>query len=150
MKKMICIILLIVLVSSACAESIDLSSLSFEELRTLQSRISKELTTRPEWKSVPVPPGFYQIGVDIPAGEWCITCGEAEFSYISVHYGAEANDSKTKIESPWEFGKLIYKKGKSEGKDIEKLVAILSEGYYLTIEYGQAVFSTPEKTDLGF
>ena len=78
MKKFVVMLLACLMIAScACADEIDLSSLSFDELRELQTKISKELTSRPEWKEVPVPPGLYKVGEDIPAGDWCIKCGNA-------------------------------------------------------------------------
>ena len=148
MKRIICIVICLLLPVCVVAESIDLSSLSFDELRILQTRISKELTTRPEWKSVPVPPGMYLVGRDIPAGEWTITCGEAEFDYIRIVCGTKTNESKTQIYNPKEFEKLIYKN--SNGMELEKLTVVLSDGLYIVIQHGQAVFSTPEYVDLGF
>ena len=141
---------LILVVSCAVADDIDLSSLSFDELRQLQTDISKELIKRPEWKSVPVPPGIYQIGVDIPAGEWSLTCGKTEYGYVSVRCGSKTNETKTGIAMPWTMGEMIYQKGAGKGVNIENMNAFLPDGYYITIEYGELVFSTPERVNLGF
>lgn len=152
MKRIIIIIAaLVMFIVPACAE-INLSDLSFDELRELQTQISKELTTRPEWKSVPVPPGFYKIGRDIPAGEWTITCGESSYDFISIECGANANESGTRVKpgKGWEFGVMVSKPGKGQGKSQESLTVNLLDGYYIRIEYGQAIFSTPERIDLGF
>ena len=89
MKRFLCVLLVFLMITPVLAEGIDLASLSFEELRILQTRISQEMTTRPEWKEVPVPPGLYQIGVDIPAGDWCITCDDSCFE-THIDYGSGA------------------------------------------------------------
>lgn len=148
MKKIICIIICLIIPVCVIAENVDISSLSFDELRDLQTRISRELITRPEWKSVPVPPGMYLVGRDIPAGEWTITCGEAEYDYIRIVCGTKTNESKTAIYNPKEFEKMIYKN--SNGTELEKLTVVLYEGLYIIIHHGQAIFSTPEYVDLGF
>ena len=149
MKKFIAILLAcLMVIPAACADGIDLSSLSFDELRTLQAKISQELTTRPEWKEVPVPPGFYQVGVDIPAGRWCLKCGNSSLGYVSVRYGENINESGTGLKMPWFFGDMICQKG--DGTHLEFVNITLTEGCYLLVEYGQVIFTTPEKTDLGF
>lgn len=150
MKRFVCMIMvLFVLPVCAFSDEIDLSTLSFDELRTLQTRISHELTTRQEWKNVPVPEGFYEVGVDIPAGKWEIKCGEkSSFGYVSVQYGNNVTDSGAMLLMPMEWTGLIYKDG--QGMNRESLVLNLQEGYFIEIKMGQAVFSIPEKIDLGF
>ena len=53
MKKFTCIVLLVVLmgclVLPACAEGIDLSALTWEELLELKAAITREQLTRDEW-----------------------------------------------------------------------------------------------------
>ena len=77
MKKTVCFILCVVVlfafVTVSTAESIDLTSLSFDELQTLQEKISAEIKSRPEWKGVKVPAGIWTVGVDIPEGEYSIS-----------------------------------------------------------------------------
>ena len=141
-------IICMLIIHCAVAEDIDLTGLSFDDLRILQTRVSKELITRPEWKSVPVPPGMYMVGVDIPEGEWTITCGEAKYDYIRIVCGAKTNESRTSIYNPKEFERLVYRN--SDGKELEKLTVTLSNGLYIFIQHGQAIFSTPEHIDLGF
>ena len=150
MKRILCfVIVLCLLPVLSVSESIDLSALSFEELRTLQTRISQELVTRPEWKEVPVPEGFYQVGVDIPVGKWEIRCGQASmFGYISVEYGKNVNASGSSLSTPMDFMGLIYLDGKGERQ--ERVVLDLQDGYYIEIKMGQAIFSVPKKIDLGF
>lgn len=148
MKRFLCILLICLMITPALAESIDLSAMSFDELRTLQTSISKELVTRPEWKSIPVPAGFYQVGVDIPAGKWCLKCGKSTYGYVSVRYGKHLNAAQNELEMPWDASEMISENG--EGQNPESWDITLSEGYWLQIQYGQVIFTTPEKIDLGF
>ena len=74
--SVIMVVLSMTLISFSHAESIDLSSLSYEELVSLSSRITMEIMSRPDFKTVKVPPGAYKVGVDIPAGKWTITASE--------------------------------------------------------------------------
>ena len=71
MKKLIILIVLCLLVSSASAE-LDLSGYSYDHLLDLQKSITAEIISRPEWKEVTVPAGKWIIGEDIPAGAYCI------------------------------------------------------------------------------
>lgn len=149
MKRLLCaVIAALMIVPVSFAEGIDLTSLSFEELRTLQARISQELATRPEWKAVEVPAGLYQVGVDIPAGEWCLKCGETKYGFVNISYGKATNDSGTKVGIPCEFMGMIYEESDRTNVDFRNIT--LSDGFYLEIEYGSVVFSQPEKIDLGF
>ena len=152
MKRIVIFMLVLLLITVSAFAETDLSQLSFDELRELQTKISKELITRPEWKSVPVPPGMYLVGVDIPAGEWTITCGESMYFYVSIECGTETNETGTRIKSgrTWQFSDMICQSGKGEGKHPESITVNFLEGQYIRIEYGQAVFSTPERVDLGF
>ena len=72
MKRFLCILLICLMITPALAESIDLSALSFDELRSLQTQLNKELVSRPEWKEVTVPMGIWVVGSDIPAGAYSI------------------------------------------------------------------------------
>ena len=148
MKRFLCMLIAcLMIVPVVFSEGIDLSALSFDELRELQTRISIELTTRPEWKSVPVPPGFYQIGVDIPAGEWCLKCGKSKYGSVHVRYGDEPNESMTDVGS-LRFHSFIYQVADESNVDFVNIT--LTEGWYILIEDGTLLFTTPEKVKLGF
>lgn len=147
MKKFFAMLLACLLIAScACADEIDLSSLSFDELRELQTEISKELIKRPEWKEVNVPAGFYKIGEDIPAGDWCIKCGNADEDHIFVDYG-KANESESKVDDSDWYGNIYIKASDS---DIDHKNIKLIEGNCISIHYGSAIFTIPVKEDLGF
>ena len=150
MKKLLAIALIFCLILPwAFAEDIDLSSLSFDELRALQTRIAEEIVSRPEWKEVAVPAGVYKIGVDIPVGEWCIKCGKSQYGWVQITYSKELNESGTEVPILHsEFYGSVYEKG--DDKHREFLNIILKEGYYIQFDLGQAVFTKPVRVDLGF
>ena len=149
MKRFLVLLLVALLILPATlAEDIDLKKLSFDELRILQTRVSKEIVKRPEWKEVTVPAGLYQVGVDIPAGEWCLKCGKTSYGYVNISYGEGTNESGTKVCFPCEFMGMIYEKSDGTNPDFRNIK--LKEGYYIEIEYGSVKFTTPEKVDLGF
>ena len=102
MKKIICFALLLcLLVPVACAESIDLDSLSFQELAALRDRIQLVMMQRDEWQEVTVPQGVYKVGEDIPAGKWVVKCSP------------EYQDSFLMLKADFEWGEELYKDGQS-------------------------------------
>ena len=149
MKKFIAILLAcLIILPAACAESIDLSSLSFDELQELKSRISQEMTTRPEWKETTVPAGLYEIGTDIPAGEWGLKCGKTKYGFVNISYGKQLNDSGTKVDIPCDFMGMIYEEKDEAHQDFINMR--LQEGFFIYFEHGSVIFTKPEKPDLGF
>ena len=87
MKKIICIVIAVLLISSAALAEIDLAGMSYEELAALRDRCQAELMTRPEWKQATVPAGDYRVGVDIPAGEYTILPTPGGYSNVIVWNG---------------------------------------------------------------
>lgn len=148
MKKFIsllCIFALLFGAPSALAElTFDLSSLSFQELLLLQETIAKELTTRSEWKEVAVPPGAYEIGVDIPAGYWDITMQDKEWGLTSITYCEELDESKT----DYKDGTYITSAFLSRGNVTWSVN--LSEGNWLIIEEEIVIFTPHTRPSLGF
>ncbi len=73
MKKFLCLLLIALMITpGAIAETFDLSSLSFDQLRKLQQIVNQEIVSRPEWKEVTVPAGTWTVGEDIPEGSYSI------------------------------------------------------------------------------
>lgn len=76
MKKLISVLLLLCMLTAPAFAEIDLSSLSFDELVELRQKCQSEMMSRTEWKEVQVPQGVWQVGKDIPAGDWIIKCAD--------------------------------------------------------------------------
>ena len=148
--KRLSVILLVVslLFSSAYAADVDLSALSFADLLSLQKQISIELTTRPEWKEVSVPPGIYDIGVDIPAGEWCIKCSPTSKDVI-VKYGSKLKPTGVEIE-PFSISLLEFLYSDPDETEKGFINANLSDNHYLQITNGTVIFTAPQRPTLGF
>ena len=70
MKKLICVILILMLPVVVLAE--DLASMSYDDLIKLHQNIVAEIMSRPEWKEVTVPAGNWEVGKDIPVGFYSI------------------------------------------------------------------------------
>jgi len=112
----------------ALAADVDLTSLPYDELVDLKIKIAAEVMSRPETKSVSVPPGVYEIGEHIPAGEYSL---ELDSDY------AAATTSKSNDFS--DYGSMIDILSVDE-KGVGRIV--LKEGQFIQIEYGSVLFVT--------
>ena len=96
MKRALALLLaLLLLTPAALAEDLDLSSMTFEELCALKQRINDEIVTRPEWRGVAVPKGFYTIGQDIPAGVYSVSLQDNRDTCFVGVWGHAVNDYTT-------------------------------------------------------
>lgn len=153
MKKLLSMVLALILagflVLTACAESVDLSALTWEELLELKARITLEQLTRDEWQEVEVPQGVYVVGEDIPAGKWTVKCKKGNSCYFE--YGEVLSDDGHSIKSEGTYDWVyLYKEAGEDGKQTEYTFEA-KEGSYIVIERSPVTF-TPftGKPDLGF
>lgn len=92
MKRIICFMIVIILVSSlSLAENIDLSNMSLRELVLLRKQVLNAIWNSNEWQEVIVPPGVWEIGSEIPPGHWSITPAEG-LGPDYVIYGCATKD----------------------------------------------------------
>lgn len=157
MKKLLCTLLSLVLLCClalpVCAEEIDLSVLTWDELLDLKAQITMEQLTRDEWQEVEVPQGVWVVGEDVPVGKWTITCKTGYSTRIkwgkyldksqnNVDYFEDFGDAETVYNPNWDS----YRHGEVTQYTFEP-----PEGYYIVIDFGPATF-TPftGKPDLGF
>lgn len=98
MKKRIALVLALVLalslVSVSLAES-KYESYTFDQLQAEYLAVLEAMWKTEEWQSVEVPAGVYQVGVEIPAGEWTLS----NDSYFLVVIGTKLDATKTEIAS---------------------------------------------------
>ncbi len=74
MKKTLAFALVcLVLLPCVALADVDLTEMNFTQLINLEKQLQREIMSRPEWKEVTVPQGFWTVGVDIPAGTYTIT-----------------------------------------------------------------------------
>lgn len=154
MKRIASLLLsLLLLVSVSYAESINLASLSFDELAALRDQIMMEMMSRDEWQEVTVPAGTYQVGVHIPAGHWMIKPTDGAYCYITIGGTLEENEKNIKYRSSgYYYASIIsencriYDPGDQSFVDLE-----LKDDMYICIEKSSAIF-TPYtgQPDLGF
>ena len=136
MKKLISALLVIMMMLPVVcyAEGIDLSSLTFDELKQLQSAIIQEMQSRDEFKSVWVPMGVYAVGEDIPAGVYSFSSNN--IAMIEIYKGDPSDFSN--YESSYSLDGVEEKVAKYEIKD----------GYIIKISFNSVLFET--YTGLGF
>lgn len=144
MKKLIaaCLALLMVLsISFVFAESIDLSSLSFDELATLETRIIKAMMSKPEYKETKVPVGVYKVGEDIPAGKWTIS--GIEYSGV-ITWGTGLDEYGVEIPYNMQISSFSY------WDSNDSIDWDLVEGTYISVAISPVKFSPYIPKSLGF
>ncbi len=117
--------------------STDLSALTFDELLALRKEITSLLWASDEWQEVTVPAGVYEIGIDIPAGQWTITAADHGY-WLNCKELDEYGDGKKDIHSS------------SSMKPGECVNWNLIDGTYLEINGCSVVFTPYIGADLGF
>ena len=73
MKRFLCILLICLMITPALAESIDLSAMTDDELKSEFQVIVSELISRGIWISEKIHAGLYVVGESIPAGTYEFT-----------------------------------------------------------------------------
>lgn len=94
MKKLFSVILLVCMIP-LFASAENLTDLTFDELLILQRTLTAEIMSRPEWKEVEIPTGFWIVGEDIPAGTYTMTTKEQNCDVV-IWKGA-AGDRSNKL-----------------------------------------------------
>ena len=144
MKKLVSLLLVVTLafvVTVSCAESIDLSSLSYDELIALSSKITMEIMSRPDFKTVKVPPGAYMVGKDIPAGKWTITATEGA---CEVYWGKSLDEYG--VDVPYSDRIATIDDWGSQSTASWDLV----EGTYIVVNRNAVTFTPYVPVSLGF
>lgn len=96
MKKLVALVLVMFLSLSLPAMSVMESKggdVPLSEMQALYLIMLESMWQSDEWQRVEVPAGVYEIGVEIPEGEWTISC-DRDF-IVSV--GTKLDGSKTDI-----------------------------------------------------
>lgn len=138
-----CVVVLVMLFSAplAWAESFDLSSLSYEELIELGTKIQSEIMSRPEFKKVLVPPGAYKVGEDIPVGKWTITASEG---MCEVYWGKKLDEYGVEVPYNDRIDDL------DDWGNNSSVTWNLTEGTYIVISRNSVTFSPAIPVKLGF
>ena len=142
MGKCIAVILMLALLLPTVASAADLAGVSLDELYELRKAVSAEILSRSKWDSVTVPPGFYVVGEDIPAGHWTIKYTPK--SYAIVMYFSKTDETGKNPDVL--YGSYYQANIGAPGNDLETLYDMkevdleLKEGFYLSIQFASVVF----------
>lgn len=110
--------------------------LTLAQLQSEYLNILEAMWKSDEWQKVEVPAGVYQIGVEIPAGEWTLSNSRA----FLVGVGSTLNDTKTRIHDNYRKAfEYIEKEDYQNGWTI-----LLEEGDFIELS-AVVYFSTPIK-----
>lgn len=146
MKKLIIVALVLALLLPAAALSDlpDISGLSYDELVQLKDQINLAMWKSQEWQEVTVPVGVWEIGKDIPVGEWDISvASDAPDAWGTIIYcdkldasGLGANQLYCKI---FHYEQLF---SKNSGTSLRTSIVIdFKPGTFLIIDYGDMLFT---------
>ena len=156
MKKLITIILILALAlpALALADLPDISGLSYDELVQLKDRINLAMWNSQEWQEVIVPVGVWEIGKDIPVGEWDISvASDSPNAWGTIIYcdkldgsGLGANQLYCKI---YHYEQLFSKNYENALRT--SITIDFKPGTFLIVDYGDMLFTPPiGKPSLGF
>ncbi len=153
MKKLVSLILCmaLLLISLPALAQIDLSSLSFDELLSLNTQVVTEITSRAEWKEVTVPAGVYEVGVDIPVGYWTISASEGFTIMISC--GNKLNSARSEIPYEARYDTIQISHPTASYYQYNPVPSVswnLNAGDYVVIEDGAVIFTPYLRPALGF
>lgn len=124
MKKLIVLLLVCLLTfgTVVSAESINIDTLTHDELLSLHSQIALKLFGEALATGIELPSGEFEGGVDIPVGSYVITvCGEKARVHISVYEGLQRD------------AHLYYHQGRSDDFVPDMVKVTVEEGQYLVI-----------------
>lgn len=130
----------------------DFSNMSFSDLTVLKDGLNMRIWSSYKWDKVIVPVGMYKVGVDIPAGYFCV---ESPNDYTRISYGQKlyAHYLDLEIYDDWEQEiENVNYSGYKEG-DLASVNINLEEGYYLSVNENTCASFSPaveKKASLGF
>ena len=143
MKKIILFLALAMLLPTFALADVDLTGMSYDELVSLSKQVGIAIMQSDEFDSVTVPKGIWEVGVDIPEGNWIITPAN---QMCMIVYGKSIDESGNDM-SQYDSGNSgsdLY-----NSNDSWRLTA--KAGNYICVKIGPAVFTSDTgSTGLGF
>ena len=150
MKKKLAALALAAALAAAPAQAVvyDLSGMTLADLIELQQQVTAAMWATEEWQEVTVPPGVYQIGVDIPAGYWKISAPDKAHCFAA--WGPELDETGTKVANAYDFESIVSSTSPYYGNNEAQYVAWdMDEGYF-EVAVGAVIFTPYTGHDLGF
>lgn len=144
MKKLIAMVTVLMLLASffvsfAEPETIDLSTMSLEEIALLIQRAQFAMFETVDWQEVTVPAGIYQIGVDIPAGKWNVSMGK---NWARIKIGAALNDTGNEVDNRSDGYYSVQLNEDVSSRDITFFEGMYVEIYNASLIFRPAVGAT--------
>jgi hypothetical protein len=149
MKKRILstLLCLILMAPAAMAEpqTVDLDTMTLEELQELQLRVVAAMWKTDGWQSVEVPEGAYEIGVEIPAGKWTLTPREGEYVTIQVVSKLNATGTREANNAQTYAYQVITSASSFMHDDYpsESFTITLEKGMFIIIDDAPVIFTPP-------
>lgn len=139
------------LISSAAADPVDLSGMSFDDLVALRDQLNLAIWNSQEWQEVTVPAGVWIIGQDIPAGHW--TVQPLPGDYVNVTYFDRLDEYGKSVGIGWRgWGGTLTARGEGDITFGEPTQVDLEMEEGMFFKCSHSVIFTPYagKPDLGF
>lgn len=129
MKKILILAMMaaLVIAAAASAEEYDLSGKTTAELIEIQKKVNEALWASNGWNEVTVPGGDYEVGKEIPAGEWSIRPATDGLTYYRIYRGERNTASYYLLDS---------------GSFEEAIKIILKEGQWFQVAASPIIFTT--------
>ena len=120
-RRFLCLLLIsLLLVPFACAETVDLSRMSDTEVVELLNQVNAEIVSRGISKTAKLPQGAYIAGKDLPAGKYILTVMATGNDWGNVTVYSEGGKGRLLL---WEVVTAP-----EAGEDPETIFVTLSEG----------------------
>lgn len=143
MKKLLALFLACLALSgTACADTIDISAMDYEERKALYDTLSAYFD-----KTFTLDPGIYEVGKDIKAGTYRFMYEENSGWFTRIRIGDDdgINVSKTDLNSWRQKFDLYDPFGASYYFQLTEAYYRLKEGDYVVVEFGKVRMVATDK-----
>lgn len=94
-RRLVCLLLVsLLLIPAALADTVDLSSMSDDEIVALLTQVNNEVVSRGINKTATLPQGSYIGGKDLPAGKYIFVCKAKGDDWGNVTVKTDGGDGK--------------------------------------------------------
>ena len=120
-RRLLCLLLVsLLIIPTALADKVDLSSMSDDEIVELLTRVNNEVVSRGINKTATLPQGSYIGGKDIPAGKYIFVCKAKGDDWGNVTVKSDGGDGKLVL---WEVVSAP-----KDGEEPDDIFVTLGEG----------------------
>lgn len=134
--------IMILVIPVANASEIDLSSMPYSELLALKEKVGMALWKSADFQEVTVPAGLYQVGVEIPSGQWTVTKMD---NWARIKIGSALNETQNEVDHRSQGYYTVQ-----VNNDVPSQTITFVDGMYVEIYNAGLVFSTPTGASFSF